>query len=66
MLPFHHHRPAGLVGTEGPWTRGGRAPSSLGSMWEPRDLVAISSEGWGVLGELVPLAFFTDSPSLES
>lgn len=47
MLPFHHRRPSGLVGAEGPWTREGRAPRLLGSRWELRDLVTISSRGQG-------------------
>ena len=47
MLPFHHRRPSGLVGAKGPWAREGRAPSLLGSWWELRDLVTISSKGQG-------------------
>ena len=43
MLPFHHRRPSGLVGAKGPWAREGRAHSLLGSRWELRDLVTISS-----------------------
>lgn len=45
MLSFHHCRPAGLVGAEGPGARGGRALSLLGSRWEPGLLVAISLKG---------------------
>lgn len=57
MLPFHHCKPLGLVGAEEPWARGGKAPRLLGSGWESRFLVAISSKGWGsgrsgVLAEL--------------
>lgn len=47
MLPFHHRKPSSLVRAEEPWARGGRAPRLLGSRWEPRLLVAISSKGWG-------------------
>lgn len=47
MLPFHHRRPSGLVGAKGPWAREGRAHSLLGSRWELRDLVTISSKGQG-------------------
>lgn len=48
MLPFHHHRPAGLVGMEGPGASGGRALSLLGGRWEPRLLVATSHAKDGV------------------